>query len=135
MSGKICLKIDNFEERKNKNEIVESEYFYDKYEPYKLSLRIETNPRFDGDYLHIYLLVWHDDRNEGLTWPFKRNVDINLINQDKSIPRAQKTSMEKPANNSCRYSDAFSFHYSELNDQQLLTNDCITVRCYLRTYI
>ena len=93
------------------NEIVESPYYYDDKEPYKISLKIETNPDSGGEYLKIYFLIWYDEKSEGLKWPFTRNVCIQLFNGSGCKVQFQNIEIEKPQNNSCRYSNPFIFKH------------------------
>ena len=101
-----------------------------------MSLRVETNPNGDGKFLTIYLLVWNDEKSDGLKWPFTRNVYIELRYQYTSILQYQHIVIKKRLVNSCGRSNAFSFEYSTFpiqNSKITSPSTCydVTVKCYL----
>ena len=105
-------------------------YFYDTNDPYKMSLRVETNPNKDDKCLNIYLLIWHDQKSDGLKWPFARNVYIELRNQNTAILQYQHVVIRKPSMTSCKSSNAFIFQYSTLQDYNYKLPIKIDVKCF-----
>ena len=127
MISRIDFTIENFNEKREKKENIESPYYDDETNSYKTSLRIETFS--NSQMLNIYLLIWHDDASERLNWPLTRNVCIGIVKNEKSILQYQHIKILKPEINSCRFSNAFGFRYSELlNKNRKLQN--LFVRCF-----
>lgn len=134
IDGTFVWPIYKFDERRTLKYNIYSEYFFGKMRPYKMSLGMYPNGYRSnvGTGLSIYLYVYHDYMNTWITWPFTADVTITIVN--KACPHACKTItkhcvIQKPKNNSYKWSDAFEFSFSELSSDSLLVGNCFMVEC------
>ena len=89
----VMFTLDNFHERKEKEQIWLSPYFYSHKYGYKLQLKIIPNGAGDGHGTHISMSVIFvpGEFDDLLSWPFCGIVTIHLINQRKNGPNVVHT--------------------------------------------
>lgn len=122
--------IDRLTERKN-GTWIDSEYFNIRTERYKM--RLGCYWRYGGgDAVWIQLLVYADEDDANLRWPFERRVTIPMSNNASPNVRRDITNqcqMEKPPITDYRWSDLFTFSHRDLSNAGLLLGNRINVKC------
>lgn len=122
--------IENVDEKRKDGELVVSEYFYPKDDPYKLRLSLG----FYGQNLEIRLLVYSGTADGALKWPLRANVTIKIINrlQPEAVRSLENyREMSRPAEKYFRSSDRFVFSFEDLIRAGLLQCDLLVVECYV----
>lgn len=134
INGTLLWDIDRFDERRKNCDIVWSEYFYAKMQPYKMALRMHTSGFCidNGSGLTIYLLIYDDYRNTWITWPFAADVTITIRN--KATPEVcemitEHCIIQKPDINSHKWADPFQFLYSDFSSVSLFDSNRLLVEC------
>lgn len=135
IKGTFVWAIDKISERRANDEVILSKYFYAMMHPYKMALGMRTNGSGDmvGTGLTIWLCIYPDVRNEGLSWPFAADITITIKNP--ATPDACKIvtkycTIKKPTTTSWEWSDSFKFLYSDLSDASLLVRNFLMVECH-----
>lgn len=127
-------KIDKLAERKNDTYIF-SDYFNIRDERYKMRLYCQW--RFGaGKDVKICLLIYADETDADLRWPFERGVTVSITNQDMPQVRKAVTNqcrIVKPSNNCYQQSSAFKFSYIDLSNEGLLLGNNMIVNCAIDT--
>lgn len=134
IDGIFVWDISKVDERRNNGGCIYSEYFYQKMQPYKMSLRMfpngdDTNV---GTGFTIFLIVHNDFRDRWTKWPFAANVTITISNkatEDVYEMITKHCIIERPSDNSYKWSDAFLFSYSNSSNDSLLAGNRFVVEC------
>lgn len=134
IDGIFVWGIDRVSERRANREFVESEYFYAKMRPYKMTLAMNANGvgSVAGNDFVMWLYIYSDVRDGDLKWPLQADITITIMN--KADPEARKAItkpcvINKPPNNSYKSSAAFKFFYSDLSNDSLLVVNGLMVEC------
>ena len=79
----VTLKMSGFDKMKKNNLALWSDFFYTTYRGYRMHMLIVPSSRHldSGTYLSCYLYLTKGPHDENLTWPFKENFEIKLLNQ------------------------------------------------------
>ena len=77
------IKVERFQEKKEKNESWFSVPVYSHFGGYKMCLRVEANGNGDGKGTHVSVFVYlmRGDNDDNLKWPFKGTIKVSLLNQ------------------------------------------------------
>ena len=82
----VCLTMVNFEWYKRSNAHWVSPPFYTRAQGYKMCLRVTANGQDSGKDTHISveICLMKGEFDDKLEWPFRRNIVIQLLNQQES---------------------------------------------------
>ena len=96
----VKLKLTNYRDRKEKNEVVESPSSYITTDGYHMAMRVYANGSGDGKGTHvsIYAVFVEGKHDAQLKWPFDGKVTFNLLNQLEDNNHRQKTTRLTAAN-------------------------------------
>ena len=88
-----CLTMVNFEQHKKSNDHWVSPPFYTHTQGYKMCLRVTANGKDSGKDTHISVEVclMKGEFDDILEWPFRRNIAIQLLNQQESDDHYTRT--------------------------------------------
>ena len=76
------IKMEGFQEKKEKKEIWFSDPVYSHYGGYKMCLRVVANwTVFWTDTVSVHINCLRGDNDDNLKWPFKGTIKISLLNQ------------------------------------------------------
>ena len=77
------FKMEGFQEKKEKNEVVYSVPVYSHFGGYKMCLKVLANGNRNGKDTHVsvYIFLMRGDNDNNLKWPFKGTIKVSLLNQ------------------------------------------------------
>ena len=77
------IKMEKFQEKKEKSCRLFSDPVYSHFGGYKMCLRVDVNGRGDGKGTHVsvYAYLMRGDNDNNLKWPFKGTIKVSLLNQ------------------------------------------------------
>ena len=77
------IKMEGYQEKKEKNKVWFSDPVYSHFGGYKMCLRVDANGHNEGRGTHVsvYVHLMRGDNDNNLKWPFKGNINVSLLNQ------------------------------------------------------
>ena len=77
------IKMEGFQEKKEKNEVWFSDPVHSHFGGYKCSLRVDANGNSCGRDTHVsaFISLMPGDNDDNLEWPFKGTIKVSLLNQ------------------------------------------------------
>ena len=77
------IKMEEFQEKKEKNDDWYSDPVYSHLGGYKMCLNVVANGHGDGKGTHVsvYIYLMRGDNDDNLKWPFKGTIEVSLLNQ------------------------------------------------------
>ena len=77
------IKMEGFQEKKEKNEEWLSNPVYSHFGGYKMCLRVVANgiKEVKGSNMSVYISLMRGDDDDNLKWPFKGTIKVSLLNQ------------------------------------------------------
>ena len=77
------IKMEGFQEKKERNEVWFSDPLHSHFGGYKCSLRVDANGVLDGKDTHVsaFISLMPGDNDDNLKWPFKGTIKVSLLNQ------------------------------------------------------
>ena len=80
---KWVIKIEGFQEKKEKDELCYSDPVYSHFGGYKMCLSVDANGQGKGQGTHVSVFVhlMRGDNDDNLKWPFKGTIKVSLLNQ------------------------------------------------------
>ena len=82
-SGRVNIKLENFQQYRDSNQIWYSPGFYSSPGGYKMCLYVYPNGTGDGEDTHVscFVCLMPGEHDDILEWPFKGEVTVELLNQ------------------------------------------------------
>ena len=80
---KWVIKMEGFQEKKEKNELCYSDPVYSHFGGYKMCLSVDANGQGRGQGTHVsaFVNLMQGDNDDNLKWPFKGTIKVSLLNQ------------------------------------------------------
>ena len=80
---KWVIKMEGFQEKKEKKELWFSDPVYSHFGGYKMCFRVDANGCGDGKGTHVsvFVCLMRGDNDDNLKWPFKGTIKVSLLNQ------------------------------------------------------
>ena len=80
---KWVIKMEGFQEKKEKNELCCSDPVYSHFGGYKMCLSVDANGqgRGQGTHVSVFVDLMRGDYDDNLKWPFKGTIQVSLLNQ------------------------------------------------------
>ena len=77
------IKMEGFQEKKERNEVWFSDPVHSHFGGYKCSLRVDANGLLHGKDTHVsaFIYLMSGDNDDNLKWPFKGTIKVSLLNQ------------------------------------------------------
>ena len=77
------IKMEGFQEKKEKNEVWFSDPVYSHFGGYKMCLRVKANGSNNGKDTHVsvFISLMAGDNDDNLKWPFRGTITVSLLNQ------------------------------------------------------
>ena len=77
------IKMEGFQEKKEKNEVWFSDPVYSHFGGYKMCLRVDANGNGGekGTNVSVFAYLMRGDNDDNLKWPFKGTIKVSLLNQ------------------------------------------------------
>ena len=77
------IKMEGFQEKKEKNEQWFSDPVYSHFGGYKMCLRVDANgnKKGKGTHVSVYITLMRGDNDDNLKWPFRGTIKVSLLNQ------------------------------------------------------
>ena len=82
-SGRVNIKLENFQQYRDSNQVWYSPGFYSSHGGYKMCLRVDANGNGSGKGSHVscFVHLMSGEYDDILEWPFQGEVTVELLNQ------------------------------------------------------